>query len=257
MRGRGKEELRKGKVRDSPGAWQRAEQMPTGPPTFQALYPTSTGFCARSRRVTSGSAGSPPRSCAWLYARLPTLPPAPVPPRVATFPFASAFGWPALGGAAALAGRSSVLRSPRARATRGGRRAEPHLSLRGKLRPERRCALPQAPEPGDLSLSNPAGRDQPPPARRNPSSQLLGKFSAGRNLPPSAAPLRAGPTLELRGARPGSTLRRPARRGRAAARKPYELSRKGVTKGPAGRGPESPGPLRWSSRTARQRSAGG
>lgn len=230
--------------------------MPTGPLAFQALYPTSAGFCARARRVTSGSAGSPPRSCAWLYASLPTLPPAPVPPRVATSPFASAFGWPALGGAAAR--RDGPLSSDRLEpGPPVGRRAEPHLSLRGKPRTAGRCALPQAPEPGDLSLSNPAGRDQPPPARRSPSSQLLENFFAGWNLPPSAAPLRAGPTLELRGARPGSTLRRPARRRPAAAGKPYVLFRKGVTKGPARRGPESPGPLRWSSRAAKQRSAGG
>lgn len=90
---------------------------------------------------------------------------------------------------------------------------------------------------------SPAGLDRSPAARRSPSSQLLRKFSAGPDLPPSAAPLRAGPNLELRGARPGSTLRRPARRRRAAAGKPYELSRKGVTKGPAGRGPESPVPF--------------
>lgn len=136
-------------------------------PHSELLHPSSAGFCSRGRRVTSGSAGSPPRSCSWLCASLPTRPPAPVPPRVATSPFASALGWLALGGAAALAGRSSDRLEPGP--PRG--RAEPHLSLRGKPRPALRRAWPQAQEPGDLSLSKPrrpgsAGRHPLPGALR-------------------------------------------------------------------------------------------
>lgn len=132
--------------------------------------------------------------------------------------------------------RTVLLRLPRAGAAQGGPRglAEPHLSRRGKPRPaprRRHWTL-------RVAAFQPIGR----PVRASPSPQLLGKFSARRNLPPPAAPLRAGPALELRGARPGSTLRRPARRRGAAAGKPYELSRKGVTKGTEGRGPSRPGP---------------
>lgn len=198
-----------------------------------ALHPGSAWFLAQGRRVTSGSSGSPPLSCAWLCANLLTPPPALVPPRVATSPFPSVLGWPALGGAAAPSGLSSSSDCLEQGLPRG--LAEPHLSLRGKPRPaprRRQCTLP-------VAAFQPIGR----PVRSGPALQLLGKFSARRNLPASAAPLRAGPALELRGARPGSTLRRPARRRGAAARKPYELSRKGVTKGTAGRGPSRPVPL--------------